>query len=68
MDSNYIINRLKSTPFKFPTAELLRKRLENLEEVKRQQVVSNLKMELCRECNLDIYEPLSEVVHRLRAA
>ncbi|HEY0045547.1 MAG TPA: hypothetical protein VGB44_02425 [Flavobacterium sp.] len=68
MDSNYIINRLKSTPFKFPTAELLRKRLENLEEAKRQQVVSNLKVELCRECNIDIYEPLSEVVHRLRAA
>ncbi len=68
MDSNYIINRLKSTPFKFPTAEVIRKRLENLEEVKRQQVLSNLKIELCRESNIDIYEPLAEVVHRLRAA
>ena len=68
MDSNYIIKRLKSTPYKFPTAEVLRNRLQNLDEAKRQQVLSLLKVELCRECNLDIYEPLSEVVHRLRAA
>ncbi|MBF0694203.1 MAG: hypothetical protein IR153_04000 [Flavobacterium sp.] len=68
MDSNYIINRLKSTPYKFPTAEVLRKRLQNLEADKRQQVVSHLKIELCRECNIDIFEPLSEVVYRLPAA
>jgi hypothetical protein len=68
MDSKYIVGRLKATPYKFPTAQILRTRLENLEADKRQQVVTSLKMELCRECNLDIYEPLSEVVHRLRAA
>ncbi|HEX9980930.1 MAG TPA: hypothetical protein VGB50_10255 [Flavobacterium sp.] len=68
MDSKYIITRLRATPFKFPTAELLRSRLQNLNETKRQQVVSSLKVELCKECNLDIYEPLAEVVYRHRAA
>ncbi|HEX8270704.1 MAG TPA: hypothetical protein VF581_12490 [Flavobacterium sp.] len=68
MDSNYIISRLKSTPYKYPTAQVLRTRLENLDVARRQQVLSSLKIELCKECNLDIYEPLSEVVHRLRAA
>ena len=68
MDSKYIITRLKATPFKFPTAGLLRNRLANLEEEKKHQIVSNLKIELCRECNTDIYEPLFELVHRLPLA
>ncbi|MBF6609049.1 MAG: hypothetical protein ITG00_09985 [Flavobacterium sp.] len=68
MDSKYIITRLKSTPYKFPTAQIIKTRLENLEAAQRQQVVSHLKIELCKECNLDIYEPLADVVHRLPAA
>ncbi|HEX8561910.1 MAG TPA: hypothetical protein VF676_02915 [Flavobacterium sp.] len=68
MDSQYIISRLKSTPYKFPTAQVLRTRLQNLDEAQRQQVYSSLKIELHKERNLDIYEPLAEVVHRLQVA
>lgn len=68
MDSKYIITRLKSTPYKFPTAQLLRNRLMNLDESRRKHILLNLKAELCRECNIDIYEPLAQVVHTVRAA
>ena len=68
MDSKYIIARLKSTPFKYPTADLLRSRLNNLEQDQRQQIISNLKFELCRECNTDIYEPLFELLYKMPIA
>jgi hypothetical protein len=68
MDSKYIITRLKSSPYKYPTADVLRVRLRNLEQDKKRQIVSNLKMELCRECNTDIYEPLFELLYRLPLA
>lgn len=68
MDSNYIINRLKSTPYKYPTVELLRNRLKNLEETKKFEVLSILKQELWKEKNIDIHEPLIELVYRMPMA
>lgn len=63
MDSNYIISRLKSTPYKFPTAEVLRTRLSNMDAEARQRVLSSLKVELHKQRNNDIAEPLSTVVY-----
>jgi hypothetical protein len=68
MDSNYIINRLKSTPYKYPTAELLRTRLNNLDENRRYQIILHLKLELWKECNVDIHEPLFELLYRMPLA
>ena len=68
MDSNYIINRLKSTPYKFPTVEVLRTRLRNLDEAKRHEILSVLKIELWKQRNTDIHEPLHELVHRMPMA
>lgn len=68
MDSNYIINRLKSTPYKYSTVELLRSRLKNLEENIRYEVVGTLKKELWREKNIDIHEPLIELLYRMPLA
>lgn len=68
MDSNYVINRLKSTLYKYPTVELLRTRLKNLDENKRYEVVSTLKTELWRERNVDIQEPLIELLYRMPLA
>lgn len=68
MDSNYIINRLKSTPYKFPTVEVLRSRLRNLDAKKRHEIISVLKTELWKERNVDIHEPLHELVHRMPLA
>jgi len=64
MDSKYIINRLKTTPYKFPTVDLLRTRLKNLDEIERSEIVSNLKMEVYRHTNVDIQEPLMELLRR----
>lgn len=65
MDLNYIIERLKSTPYKYPTVEVLKNRLNNLEETQRQQILSGLKMQLYKERNIDIQEPLSQLVYQL---
>lgn len=68
MDSNYIINRLKTTLYKYPTVELLRSRLRNLEESKRHEVIVSLKKEVWREKNIDIHEPLVELLYRMPLA
>lgn len=64
MDTNYVITRLKNTVYKFPTAEVLQKRIQNLGDMERQQLMSNLKIELWKERNVDIYEPLHEMMVR----
>ena len=64
MDSNYIITRLKSTPYKYPTVQLLRTRLQNLDDKQRDVLVSHLKIELNKHRNVDIHEPLSELLYR----
>jgi len=68
MDSNYIINRLKSTPYKYSTVELLRARLTNLEENKKYDVISTLRKEVWKEKNIDIHEPLIELIYRMPMA
>lgn len=68
MDSNYIIERLKSTPFKYPTMVLLQTRLNNLDESKKQQILNSLKQQIYKERNVDIQKQLSELVYRLPIA
>jgi len=68
MDSNYIINRLKSTLFKYPTVDVLRNRLRNLDEKKRNSIVSNLKIEMYKHTNSDIQEPLVELLYKMPLA
>ncbi|KDN56198.1 hypothetical protein [Flavobacterium seoulense] len=68
MDANYIINRLKSTLFKYPTVDLLRNRLRNLDESKRSSVVSKLKIELYKHTNSDIHDPLVELLYKMPLA
>lgn len=68
MDSNYIITRLKTTPYKYPTVELLRTRLRNLDEHKRDMIVTHLKAEVWRHTNVDIHEPLLELLYRMPLA
>ena len=68
MDTNYIINRLKSTPFKVTTVSFLKTRLNNLEDTKKFQILSDLKKQLNKERNYDIQESLSELVYRLPIA
>lgn len=68
MDSNYIITRLRSTPYKFPTAAILRERLNNLDEYTRYQVTERLKKEVYKERNHDIQQPLEELLFRMPIA
>lgn len=68
MNANYIIDRLKSTPFKFPTVALLQQRLRNLDEELKNDILSNLKKQIHKERNMDIKEPLSVLVYRLPMA
>lgn len=69
MDSNYIINRLKSTRYQYPTVNFLRTRLKNLEDTtKREQIISNLKMEVWKERNNDIHEPLLDLLYKMPIA
>lgn len=68
MDSNYIINRLKSTLYKYPTVAVLRTRLNNLEEEKREAIMTSLKKQIHKESNYDIQEPLQELLYRIPIA
>lgn len=68
MDSNYIIDRLKATRYKYPTVAFLRTRLQNLEDTQRKEVISHLKIELCKAKNVDIHEPLTDLLYRMPIA
>ena len=68
MDTNYIINRLKSTPFKYSTAAFLKTRLNNLDTEARYLLLQNLKKQLYKESNCDIQDVLAELVYRLPEA
>ncbi|WP_445453175.1 hypothetical protein [Flavobacterium sp. 25HG05S-40] len=68
MDSNYIINRLKTTPYKYTTVNFLRSRLSNLEEEMKQIIIANLKKQLYQERNLDIQQQLFELIYRMPLA
>ena len=64
MDSDYIINRLKSTPYKYYTVQLLRMRLANLDKLQLDWLFLDLKMELRKHNNAAIYEQLCELIYR----
>lgn len=65
MDSHYIINRLKSTPYKYPTVAALQTRLNNLDEEVKNELLSSLKKQIYKTSNLDIQLPLEELVFHL---
>ncbi|RYG39976.1 MAG: hypothetical protein EOO01_28405 [Chitinophagaceae bacterium] len=68
MESNYVISRLKSTRYKYATAQVLQERIQNMDYFQRMQLLANLKTELWRESNIDIYEPLCLVIQRRKSA
>ena len=68
MDTDYIINRLKSTPYKFTTVAFLKARINNMEEHRKQEVLLSLRKQLDKESNLDIQESIFELVYRLPIA
>lgn len=68
MDSNYIIKRLKTSIYKYPTAQVLQMRLKNLDEGRRSEIMGDLKAELHRQRNVDIHEPLFELLYRPMAS
>ena len=68
MDSHYIINRLKSTPFKYPTMAILQTRLSNLDEESKGELLSSLKKQIYKESNMDILPQLSTLVYKLPIA
>lgn len=66
MDANYIVNRLKSSPYKNFTVQVLKNRLENLDENQRGAVYSGLKVEVHRHHNFNIHEYLRELLNHKR--
>lgn len=68
MNSNYIINRLKTTLYKYPTVDILRKRLDNIDENSRHEILTNLKKEVRKESNMDIQKPLFELLFTIPLA
>ncbi len=64
MDSEYIIERLKTTPYKYATVEVLKRRLGNVADYLRNQIVDNLKKELRREENTDIRHLIHDLLYR----
>ena len=68
MDSDYIIYRLKSTPYKFPTVALLKTRLNNMDAESKEQILVCLKRQLYAERNIDIQAQLNELVCYLPAS
>ncbi|MCF6131694.1 hypothetical protein [Flavobacterium wongokense] len=68
MDSNYIIDRLKSTLYKQPTVAVLQTRLNNLDAESKDRLIASLKKQIYIERNMDIKEHLSELIYRLPIA
>ncbi|MCF6131697.1 hypothetical protein [Flavobacterium wongokense] len=68
MDSNYIINRLKSTPYKYHIVALLQTRLNNIDEKTKEEILISLKKQLYIESNLDIQHQLTELVYQPQMA
>lgn len=68
MDANYIIDRLKSTLYKHPTVTVLRSRLNNLDEERREAILTSLKKQIHKERNYDIQDHLQELVYRMPIA
>jgi hypothetical protein len=65
MDSHYIINRLKASPYIYQTVALMQTRLNQLDEESKEEILINLKKQIHKECNLDIKQPLAELVYHI---
>lgn len=64
MDSDYIIERLRTAPYRYAAVESLRRRLENMADYMRNHITDKLKKELRKEENSDIYHLLVDLLHR----
>lgn len=64
MDSHYIIDRLKSTPYKYPTVALLQTRLSNLDQDSKNEILSSLKKQFHMTSNIDIQELLGVLLYK----
>lgn len=64
MDSDYIIERLKTAPYRYAAVEALRRRLENMADYMRNQIMDKLKKELRKEENSDISHLLADLLNR----
>ncbi len=64
MDSHYIIDRLKSTPYKYPTVALLQTRLSNLDEDSRNEIFASLKKQSFMTSNIDIQDLIGVLLYR----
>jgi len=62
MDAKYIVSRLKNARYKFPTAQVLKERIQNMEQHEKHQLLMSLKPHLWHWSNTDIHEPLSELM------
>ena len=45
MDSDYIIERLRAAPYRYATLQALQRRLENMADYMRDQIIEKLKKE-----------------------
>ena len=64
MDSDYIIDRLKSAPYRYATVETLRRRLSNMADYMRNQILDNLKKEIRKERNSDISHLIADLLYK----
>lgn len=66
MDANYIVNRINASPYKSFTVKILKTRIENLDELRREMIYSGLKIEVHKHHNFSIQEYLRELVNHKR--
>ncbi|HEY0091764.1 MAG TPA: hypothetical protein VGB43_04680 [Flavobacterium sp.] len=62
METSYIINRLKSTPYKFTELERVRDRIKKLPDDDRISLINNIRQQLNHYISSDIGRPLQELV------
>jgi len=65
MDTQYIVNSLKSTSYKFTKAQQLRDRIKQLPEDSRERLLDELKIALKRPEHSDIHQAMHEMLSGL---
>jgi hypothetical protein len=62
MDAYHIVEKLKATPYKFTQANKFKDLIKTLPVDERNELLGALRCEAAKDCNLDINEPLKEIV------
>lgn len=68
MDANYIINRIRSARHQYPTVQLLKNRVANLDNFSQVNLYNELKRAYYKHENADIQESLAEFVYKMPMA